>query len=131
MRQNLCNISQYRARTMGTLLLKPKEFLVPISPAITTELIKHHTWHSLNLRHNQRKLGRNRAVRTVTTPEAETVFCPYLNTHSGVLTQTSYVALNTHVPQPLQVWSILGSNEGHFTRQAETILTITPRIAAG
>jgi hypothetical protein len=51
-----------RAVTKGTLLLRPKQFFVPISPRIETRWLQHHIWHYILMRHKQYKFGRTRAV---------------------------------------------------------------------
>jgi hypothetical protein len=73
---------------------------------------------------NQCKFGRNRAEKKVTIIVSEALFSPYLKSNGEVVTQTSHVAHNTHMPQPQQVWSISGSNEGHFTHQVEIVLSL-------
>jgi hypothetical protein len=35
--------------------------------------------------------------------------------------ETPYVAISTHVPQPVEVWSKSGDNERHFTLETETV----------
>jgi hypothetical protein len=57
LRDTQCNFVRHRAVTKGTLLLKPKQFIVPISPPLIARIIKLHTWHSLNMLHNQCQFG--------------------------------------------------------------------------
>jgi hypothetical protein len=58
----------------GTLLLRPTQFFVPKSTPIVVEWLKHHTWNSHLMRHNQCKFGRNRAVTKGTLLSRPTQF---------------------------------------------------------
>jgi hypothetical protein len=57
-----CKFGWDRELTKGTLILRPKEFLVHISPRIAAVWRNHQTWYSFHMRHNQCKFNQNRAV---------------------------------------------------------------------
>jgi hypothetical protein len=73
------------------------------------------------MRYIQCKFGWNRSVTKGTSLRGLKLFVP-VPLHCSWVTETSHLALTAHALDTVQFWLKSVSNEGHFTREAKTVL---------
>jgi hypothetical protein len=100
---------------MALYLSGRDSFFIPLQPHIAAGWLKGHMWHSLPFTHNQWKFGRNRAKRVCYYWGRNSFSSLHCLQLQRVDTNIRFSTARTHVPEPVQIWSKSGSNEGHFS----------------
>jgi hypothetical protein len=116
-----CNFGRNHSPKKGTLLLRPKQFSIPISPGIAAGSVRQQTMHSLLILYKQCKFDRSRSSKKGTLlswPKQFFLISPVLCSR---VTKASYLGLHVYALQVLRFWSISVGNEGYFTLDAETV----------
>jgi hypothetical protein len=91
----LYNLGWCWSVTQGALLLRLKQFLVPVFPCIEVGQIKYTTWYSLRMCYVQSKLEWNHSVLKG--------FSSYLPLHCSVVNEICDMLLTVHVQQAIKV----------------------------
>jgi hypothetical protein len=105
----------------GTLLLRTKHFFAPVAPHVAVWWFKYHMWHFQHMHYKVYRFGRNRSVTKGTYSRGRYSFwspscLAFHRCDSNITSGTP-----SKPAQPVYVWSKSGSNEGHFTLDAEKV----------
>jgi hypothetical protein len=117
----------------GTLLLRPKQFFVRISPRITVGSLSNTTWYSLYMRYKQCDLGWSQSVMKGTFLVMPRQFFVLISPRItvGSLSDTTWYVLPMRYKQCNLGWSRWVMKGTLLLRSKQFFVHISPMIAVG